>query len=72
MVFLLGKRLLIWGDPVHHAGVQMTRPKVTRAHDEDPAAARASRVALLEQGWIVAGAHLPAPGIGRIERQGMG
>jgi hypothetical protein len=26
----------------------------------------------VEAGWIVAGAHLPGPGIGRIERQGRG
>jgi hypothetical protein len=49
---------------------------VTWAHDDDPAAARASRLALMEQaveaGWIVAGAHLPHPGIGRIERDGAG
>jgi glyoxylase-like metal-dependent hydrolase (beta-lactamase superfamily II) len=76
MAFLVEGRLLIWGDLVHHAAVQFARPEVTWAHDDDPAAARASRLALMEQaveaGWIVAGAHLPHPGIGRIERDGAG
>lgn len=76
MAFLVEGRLLIWGDLVHHAGVQFARPEVTWAFDADPALARASRLALMEQaveaGWIVAGAHLPGPGIGRIERDGGG
>jgi glyoxylase-like metal-dependent hydrolase (beta-lactamase superfamily II) len=76
MAFLIEGRLLIWGDLVHHAGVQFARPEVTWAYDCDPDQARSSRLALMEQaveaGWIVAGAHLPHPGIGRIERAGAG
>lgn len=76
MAYLVEGRLLIWGDLVHHAAVQFARPEVTWAFDEDPGAARASRLALLDQvvdaGWIVAGAHLPGPGIGRVERAGQG
>jgi glyoxylase-like metal-dependent hydrolase (beta-lactamase superfamily II) len=76
MAFLVEGRLLIWGDLVHHAAVQFARPEVTWAYDDDPEQARASRLALMEQaveaGWIVAGAHLPHPGIGRIERDGTG
>ena len=45
-------------------------------YDDDPAAARSSRLALMDQaveaGWIVAGAHLPGPGIGQIMRDGTG
>jgi glyoxylase-like metal-dependent hydrolase (beta-lactamase superfamily II) len=74
MAFLVEGRMLIWGDLVHHAAVQFARPEVTWAFDEDQAGARATRLALMEQaveaGWIVAGAHLPAKGIGRIERAG--
>lgn len=74
MAFLVEGRLLIWGDLVHHAAVQFARPEVTWAFDDDPDAARASRLELMEQaveaGWIVAGAHLPGPGIGWIERAG--
>lgn len=76
MAYLVEGRLLIWGDLVHHAGVQFARPVVTWAHDDDPAAARTSRLALMAQaveaGWIVAGAHLPGPGIGRITQAGAG
>lgn len=76
MAFLVEGRLLIWGDLVHHAGIQFARPEVTWAFDDDPDAARASRLALMAQaveaGWIVAGAHLPGPGIGRITREGTG
>jgi glyoxylase-like metal-dependent hydrolase (beta-lactamase superfamily II) len=76
MAFLVEGRLLVWGDLVHHASVQFARPGVTWAHDADADRARASRLALMEQaveaGWIVAGAHLPGPGIGRIAREGAG
>jgi glyoxylase-like metal-dependent hydrolase (beta-lactamase superfamily II) len=74
MAFLVEGRLLIWGDVVHHADVQFARPEITWAHDADPEAARATRLALMEQaveaGWLVAGAHLPDPGLGWIERDG--
>ena len=67
---------MVWGDLVHHAAVQFARPEVTWAFDDDPAAARSSRLALMDQaveaGWIVAGAHLPGPGIGQIMRDGTG
>lgn len=76
MAFLVEGRLLIWGDLVHHAAVQFARPEITWSLDEDRSRARATRRALMEQaveaGWLVAGAHLPGPGIGRIERAGTG
>jgi glyoxylase-like metal-dependent hydrolase (beta-lactamase superfamily II) len=76
MAFLVEGRLLIWGDLVHHAAVQFTRPEVTWVFDGDQSQARRSRLELMEQaveaGWLVAGAHLPHPGIGRIERSGAG
>jgi glyoxylase-like metal-dependent hydrolase (beta-lactamase superfamily II) len=72
MAFLVDGRLLIWGDLVHHGAVQFARPEVTWAFDDDPAQARATRLALMAQaveaGWIVAGAHLPDPGIGHLDR----
>lgn len=74
MAYLVEGRLLIWGDLVHHGAVQFARPDVGWAHDHDLAQARASRRALMEQavegGWLVAGAHLPDPGIGWIARAG--
>lgn len=71
MAFLVEGRLLIWGDLVHHP-LQFARPEVTWKFDDDPVRARATRAELfervLDQGWLVAGAHLPHPGIGRLER----
>ena len=71
MAFLVEGRLLIWGDLVHHP-LQFARPDVTWKYDEDPDQARATRAALfdraVDEGWIVAGAHLPHPGIGRLDR----
>ncbi|MBL9051657.1 MAG: MBL fold metallo-hydrolase [Tabrizicola sp.] len=73
MAYLVEGRLLIWGDLVHNA-LQLARPEIGWKYDEDLARARASRLALMEQaveaGWLVAGAHLPGPGIGRIDRVG--
>jgi glyoxylase-like metal-dependent hydrolase (beta-lactamase superfamily II) len=76
VAFLVEGRMLIWGDLVHHAPLQFARPEVASVNDSDPDQARATRLALMEQavgaGWLVAGAHLPDPGIGWIERQGTG
>jgi glyoxylase-like metal-dependent hydrolase (beta-lactamase superfamily II) len=76
MAFLVEGRMLIWGDIVHHAGVQFARPEVTWSFDGDPDQARATRLKLMEQaveaGWIVAGAHLAGTGIGYVERAGDG
>lgn len=76
MAYLVEGRLMIWGDLVHNVAVQFPRPEIGWCHDDDPANARASRLALMEQaaeaGWLVAGAHLPDPGIGRIGRRGRG
>lgn len=73
MAFLVEGRMLVWGDLVHNA-LQFARPEVGWKYDDDLDQARASRLALMEQaveaGWLVAGAHLPGPGIGRIERAG--
>jgi glyoxylase-like metal-dependent hydrolase (beta-lactamase superfamily II) len=76
MAFLVGGRLLIWGDVIHHPGVQFARPDVTWAFDTDPQMARATRATLMARAaleeWPVAGAHLAFPGIGRIDVDGDG
>lgn len=76
MAFLVDGRMLIWGDLVHHAALQFARPEVGWVFDTDQAAARASRLALMElaveEGYLVAGAHLPFPAMGRISRAGKG
>ena len=71
-----GERILMWGDIVHLASVQMARPDATLVFDVEPDVARASRQRVLDfaatEGLVVAGAHLPAPGFGRVVRAGAG
>ncbi|MEP6739800.1 MAG: MBL fold metallo-hydrolase [Caldimonas sp.] len=71
-----GKKLVLWGDLMHVAAVQFPEPQVTIAFDTDsPAAAaqRAKAYADAAQGrFLVAGAHLPFPGIGHIRADGKG
>lgn len=66
-----GESLLIWGDIVHVGPVQLPRPDVTLTFDVDQPLAAKTRKALLAQvaanRTMVAGAHLPFPGIGYIE-----
>jgi glyoxylase-like metal-dependent hydrolase (beta-lactamase superfamily II) len=71
-----GERLLLWGDIVHLASLQMARPDATLVFDIAPETARASRQAVLDwtatEGVAVAGAHLPFPGFGGVVRTGAG
>jgi glyoxylase-like metal-dependent hydrolase (beta-lactamase superfamily II) len=67
---------LIWGDIVHVAAVQVPRLDAALIFDVDPDLARATRRQVFD--WAadeqvtVAGAHLPFPGFGRLERSGQG
>jgi glyoxylase-like metal-dependent hydrolase (beta-lactamase superfamily II) len=69
-------RLLIWGDIVHLASVQMARPDATLVFDVDPQTARATRERVLgfvaSEQLVVAGAHLPYPGFGQVAPVGKG
>jgi len=71
-----GKRLLIWGDIVHAHAVQFTRPEVSIEFDVDQKQAIATRKALMAEvaasGDLVAGMHLPFPGIGHVRADGEG
>lgn len=64
------------GDIVHLGAVQLPRPLSAMIYDVDAAMAASSRVKLLREvashGTIVAGAHLPSTGLGRIGTQGNG
>jgi glyoxylase-like metal-dependent hydrolase (beta-lactamase superfamily II) len=64
--------LLIWGDAVHVAPVQVPNPDVGMAFDIDPATAIASRSRLFDMavadGLVVAGMHLDFPGRARLSR----
>lgn len=67
-------KLLVWGDVLHYHAVQFARPEASFEADIDRAQAIASRRNLLRQaaaqGWWVAGAHLPFPGIGHVRTEG--
>lgn len=71
-----GERLVIWGDIIHLASVQMARPDATLVFDVAPETARATRQQVLDwaagERLCVAGAHLPFPGFGRVLREGEG
>ena len=68
-----GDKVMFWGDVVNIA-VQVDDPDISLRFDSDAAAAAATRRRLLEdaatQGYIVAPAHLPFPGLGHIRRDG--
>lgn len=65
-----GQKLLIWGDLVHAHAVQFARPDVAIEFDIDPQQAIATRRAILQamaqSKSLVAGMHLPFPGIGHV------
>lgn len=68
-----GKTILIWGDIVHSAAVQVTKPDVAFAFDSDPNMAISTRQSLFKhvvmEGLMVAGEHLPYPGIGHLRKE---
>ncbi|MGV6490668.1 MBL fold metallo-hydrolase [Stenotrophomonas rhizophila] len=67
-----GRSALIWGDIVHFPHIQIARPDVSIAFDQDPQRAAAARSALLDMvssdGLMVAGMHLGEMGFARISR----
>lgn len=71
-----GRSVLVWGDIVHFPQIQIARPDVSIAFDQDPTLAANTRSALLDivsaDGLLVAGMHLGEPGFARIARQGDG
>ena len=71
-----GQRLLIWGDIVHSAAVQFAKPGVAIEFDVDSRLAVKTREKLFtdvaEQKLLVAGMHLPFPGVGHVRRDTKG
>jgi glyoxylase-like metal-dependent hydrolase (beta-lactamase superfamily II) len=69
-----GERLLIWGDIVHLASVQLARPQARLIYDVDTEMAARTRATVLDfvarERLTVAGAHLSLPGFGRVVRSG--
>jgi glyoxylase-like metal-dependent hydrolase (beta-lactamase superfamily II) len=68
--------LLIWGDLVHLAAIQIARPDTGLVYDVDPQAACATRRRMFDRvatdKLAIAGAHLDFPGFGTIVRKGAG
>ncbi len=64
--------VLVWGDIVHFPHIQIERPEVTIAFDQDQPLAAATRARLLEMACAeqvsIAGMHLGESGFARIER----
>jgi glyoxylase-like metal-dependent hydrolase (beta-lactamase superfamily II) len=71
-----GQKLQLVGDLIHVAAVQMDNPAVTIGFDSDTRAAAVSRKkefdAAAAGGYVIAGAHLPFPGMGRLRAKGKG
>ncbi len=68
--------LLIWGDLVHLAAIQMARPDTGLVYDVDPQTACATRKRMFDRiaadKLKVGGAHMDFPGFGAIVRKGAG
>jgi len=68
--------LVVWGDIVHVASLQLPRPEITVKYDSDAAAARRSRTELagqvVQRRYLVAAAHVAFPGLGHLRRAPQG
>jgi glyoxylase-like metal-dependent hydrolase (beta-lactamase superfamily II) len=69
-----GEGLLIWGDLVHLAAIQVARPATGLIYDVDPQLACQTRARMFDRiaadRLEVAGAHLDFPGFGTLTRRG--
>lgn len=68
--------LLVWGDIVHNHAVQFSRPEVAFDFDVDSKQAIATREKLFAEvakgKLMIAGAHLPFPGLGHVRAETKG
>ena len=66
------QQMLVWGDVVHNAALQFSKPEITLAFDTDQAQAAVARKRAFDMAaadkLLVAGMHLPFPGLGYVER----
>lgn len=71
-----GRKLVLWGDLMHVAAVQFPQPQITISFDTDSKSAAIQRkkayAEAAKEGYLVAAAHLPFPGIGHIRAEGRG
>lgn len=70
------QRVIVIGDLVHLSAVQLPRPDSALIYDVDPDHAAITRQDVLahiaQSGMLVAGAHLPGSGLGKMTRSGEG
>ncbi|XAH26121.1 MBL fold metallo-hydrolase [Xylophilus sp. GW821-FHT01B05] len=71
-----GESLLVWGDVAHVGAVQMPHPEVSIVFDSDSESAVKTREALLvtlaADKTMIAAAHMPFPGLGRVRKDDTG
>jgi glyoxylase-like metal-dependent hydrolase (beta-lactamase superfamily II) len=71
-----GQRILFWGDTIHEQLVQLSHADITVVFDIDHAAAAATREqlfpTLVSEATLIAGPHMPFPGIGRLRKEANG
>lgn len=71
-----GKKLVLIGDLIHVAAVQLDHPGVTIGFDSDAKTAAAARAkvfqAIAREGTLVGAAHLSFPGLGHLRSSGKG
>jgi glyoxylase-like metal-dependent hydrolase (beta-lactamase superfamily II) len=74
--FSNGKTILFWGDIIHQELVQLSHPDITVVFDINHAGATATRNKLLptlsREGVLIAGPHMPFPGMGRLRKEANG
>ncbi|SEJ04309.1 Glyoxylase, beta-lactamase superfamily II [Pseudomonas sp. NFACC07-1] len=72
MISSKGQSLLIWGDVAHVGAVQMPHPEISIIFDSDSASAVKTRedllVKLAADKTMIAAAHMPFPGLGRLRK----
>jgi len=71
-----GQQILFWGDTIHEQLVQLSHADITVVFDIDHAAAAAMRKQLFptlaSEASLIAGPHMPFPGIGRLRKEANG
>lgn len=76
MISSKGQSLLVWGDVAHVGAVQMPHPEISIVFDSDSASAVKTRedllVKLSTDKTMIAAAHMPFPGLGRIRKADTG
>ena len=72
----MGQKILFWGDTIHQELLQLSHPDITVVFDVDHDVAAATRNQLLptlaREDVMIAGPHMPFPGMGRLHTEANG